>query len=89
MFIKNALHTVELGTQLLIETGVEAKVIDQIGTIKKAVVVETGVDWLQRGPLSLWLWPSTVNRRKVETLSINNELVTSHGFGPRRSTCER
>ena len=45
-----------------------------------AVVVETGGDWLQREVLSLWLWPSNANRRKVETLSINNELVTGQGL---------
>jgi len=70
----------KLGTQLLIETGVEANVVDQSDTVKKAVVIETGVDWLQRGPLSLWLWPSNANQSKVETLSINNKLVTSHGL---------
>ena len=70
----------KLGTQLLIETGVKSKVVDQSDTIKKAVVVETGDDWLQRGSLSLWLWPSNTNRRKVEKLSINDELVTSQGL---------
>jgi hypothetical protein len=70
----------KLGAQLLIETGVETKVIDQSDTITTAVVVETGDEWLQREPLSLWLWPSSASRRKVETLSINNELVTSQGL---------
>ena len=28
----------------------------------------------------MWLWPSNANRRKVEKLRINNELVTSQGL---------
>ena len=70
----------EFGSQLLIETGVEAKVLNQSNTIEKAVVIETGVDWLQRMPLGLRLWPNNANSGRVDTPSKNNELVISLGL---------
>jgi hypothetical protein len=63
-------------SQLLIQTGVEPKVPDQNNTVEKTTVVETGVDWLERGPLGLWLWPDNANSVSVDTLRKNNELLT-------------
>ena len=65
------------GSQLLIQTGVEPKVADQNNTIEKAVVGETGVDWLERGPLALCLWLNSSGSGSANNNNKNNELVTT------------
>ena len=65
------------GSQLLIQTGVETKVADQNNTIEKAVVGETGVDWLETGPLALCLWLNSSGSGSTKYSLKNNELVTA------------
>ena len=76
------------GSQLLIQTGVEPKPADLSNTIEKAVFIEKGVDWLERGSVGLWLWsndssPDGVNKpfkyNEVETIG---HLIDEHqSFG--------
>ena len=76
------------GSQLLIQTGVEPKPADPSNTIEKAVFIEKGVDWFERGSVGLWLWsngssPDGVNKpfkyNEVETIG---HLIDEHqSFG--------
>ena len=65
------------GSQLLIQTGIEPKAADQNNTIEKAVVGETGVDWLEWGPLALCLWLNGSGSGSAKNSRKNNELVTT------------
>jgi len=65
------------GSQLLIQTGVETKVADQNNTIEKAVAGETGVDWLEWGPLTLCLWLNSSGSGSAKKSLKNNGLVAT------------
>jgi len=68
------------GSQLLIQTGVEPKVADQNNIIEKAVVGETGVDWLEWGPSALCLWLNSSGSSSAHYSPKNNELGATGEF---------
>jgi len=65
---------------LLIQTGVEPKVADQNNIIEKAVVGETGVDWLEWGPSALCLWLNSSGPSSAHYAPKNNELGATAEF---------
>jgi len=68
----------ELVLQLLIETGIEAGIVDQDNTLEKPAMFGEGVEWLERRPLGLRLWSKYLSSGSEDGTHKNNELVTIH-----------
>jgi len=60
--------------QLLLETRVEAKAVEQNSTDEKPPVSETTAGWLERGPFVLQSWLNHVSHKNYTNLHNNNML---------------